>query len=113
MKMIDMLNSYKKMWSNGLNFKGKSSRKDFWLVWLLNSIIMIILSFIGYEYNLEILEIVYSIIITIPVLALTIRRLHDTNTTGWFLLWTIIPVIGTIIVLFRLCEKTVINNNRY
>lgn len=127
-----MLIAYGKMWVNGLNIKGRSSRKDYWYAWLLNSIIMIILmvldsylglNFIGKEedmfsigYNITpqgTLSFIYSIITIIPMFTLTIRRLHDINKSGWYSLIGIIPFIGWIFLLIELSLKTVEQNNKY
>ena len=127
-----MLIAYGKMWVNGLNIKGRTSRKDYWYAWLLNAIIMIILmildsplglNFIGKEddifsigYNITpqgTLSFIYSIITIIPMFTLTIRRLHDINKSGWYSLIGIIPFIGWIFLLIELSLKTVDQNNKY
>ena len=42
----------------------------------------------------------------LPMLAVTVRRLHDTNRSGWFVLIQAIPLVGGIIVLVFLCEDS-------
>lgn len=48
----------------------------------------------------------------IPALSVTVRRLHDTDRSGWFLLLGIIPVIGQIALLVFLCTRST-GPNRY
>ena len=45
---------------------------------------------------------IYSLIVFLPALAVLVRRLHDTGKSGWYLLWNLLPGIGTLIVVIRL-----------
>ncbi|MBL0691336.1 MAG: DUF805 domain-containing protein [SAR324 cluster bacterium] len=54
------------------------------------------------EYIITPLSGLFSILITITSLTLTIRRLHDSNKSAWFLLYFLIPVVGVFIVLIAL-----------
>ena len=49
----------------------------------------------------------------IPYLALSVRRLHDTNRSGWNLLWGLMPGIGGIILFVFTVEKGVSGDNRF
>ncbi|HHU59312.1 TPA: DUF805 domain-containing protein [bacterium] len=49
---------------------------------------------------------VYGLVSLIPGIAITIRRLHDTNRSGLNLLWALLPVIGTIILIVYLVPKS-------
>ena len=78
-------------------FEGRAGRKEFWLFFLANFIIGLILSFIpvlGW-----ILQGIYSLAILLPGLGVAARRLHDTGKSGWLQLLGLIPFIGWIIVL--------------
>ena len=44
--------------------------------------------------------------IAIPLLSATIRRLHDTGKTGWYLAWGLVPLVGWIVVLLQLLRPT-------
>ena len=55
----------------------------------------------------------FGLIITIPVLSVTCRRLHDTNRSGWFLLLYFIPLIGLIWLLVLCCLEGTEGENRY
>jgi uncharacterized membrane protein YhaH (DUF805 family) len=48
----------------------------------------------------------------LPSLAVCIRRLHDTNRSGWYYLITLIP-LGSIVLLVFLCEDSTMGPNRY
>lgn len=55
---------------------------------------------------------IFALIVFLPTLAVTVRRLHDSNKSGWFLLIYIIPIIGPLVILvFMLLPSTPGNNN--
>ncbi|WP_129045151.1 DUF805 domain-containing protein [Companilactobacillus metriopterae] len=116
-----MINSYKKFWSNVFNFSGKSNRPDYWwpiiINWLLAVIIIAIIQAItGHPfediYNFRdlyanMVSDIIAIIVWIGTLSLRIRRLHDTDRSGWWVLLNLVPVIGVIwfIILMLLPSK--------
>ena len=88
------MEEYIKVIKNFANFRGRASRREFWMFILINIIISIILSIIDSALGLKIgsgamqqgiLGLLYSLFIFIPNLAVTIRRLHDINKSGWWL----------------------------
>ncbi len=65
------------------------------------------------ESGLGMLGIIYSLAVLVPSLAVTVRRLHDTDRTGWWLLIGLIPIIGAIVLLvFTLLDSTP-GDNKY
>ncbi|WP_458363447.1 DUF805 domain-containing protein [Acinetobacter baylyi] len=46
------------------------------------------------------LFIVSSIFMLLPALAVSVRRLHDINRSGWLLLINLVPIVGVLIVIF-------------
>jgi uncharacterized membrane protein YhaH (DUF805 family) len=101
-----MINAYVEMWKNGLDFSGRTRRRDYWLAVLMNICIGVILelSDIGNDlrygpaqYNL--LQIVYLLLMFIPLLSMGVRRLHDIDKSGSWLLIGLLPIIGAIVLL--------------
>lgn len=107
------MEQYKKMWKNAFNFSGRSTRRDYWMAVLFNMIVAFVVGFVAGMIQLPILGALYSVAIIIPSLALSIRRMHDINKSGWVILLSIIPVIGGIIVLVFHCTASVNENNKY
>lgn len=100
--MTDMINAYKEYFTRYFDFSGKTSRAGYWWVVLANIIIGFILGLLG---SLGVtLSSIYSLITIIPGLAIVIRRLHDTNRSGWNLLWLLVPIIGWIILVVFLAS---------
>ena len=106
---------------NYFNFTGRANRKEFWMFFLIAAVIGTLLAvidraFLDYEiltFKKGLLETIFSFFITIPFLSLTVRRLHDTNRTGWFVLLHLIPILGSIILLIMLIQKSNSGVNRY
>ena len=95
-------------------FEGRASRMEFWMFMLISILVSIALSFvdkylprIGVWGEMGILGLAYSLITLIPSLAVGVRRLHDTNRSGSWLLILLVPIIGFIVILiFALLEST-------
>ena len=99
-----------------LLFNGRASRKEFWAVMLFSVLISFALQLLytlGFAIsdNLGLLLalpfVIFSLGMVIPQLAVSVRRLHDTDKSGWWLLLGLIPIFGTIalIVLFSLASS--------
>ncbi len=66
---------YLDVWSRGPDFQERSGRKEYWMVFLVNTILFFVLSFLGGLG--EFLSPIYSLMALIPGLAVAVRRLHD------------------------------------
>lgn len=98
------------------DFKGKATRKQYWLYILFYLVIVIAMScadrlleidFQVYEESLGYgwLFTLVSLVLWIPSLAIIIRRLHDIGKSGWWILVALIPIAGIFWLLFLLCKK--------
>jgi uncharacterized membrane protein YhaH (DUF805 family) len=75
-------------------FDGRARREEFWMFTLFNIIISLGIALIAAP-----LYLLYSLIVLLPHLAVTVRRLHDTARNGWWLLIVLIPLVGPIMIL--------------
>lgn len=89
---VDVLKKY-------TDFSGRARRTEYWVFALINLVISMILSAIDTALSLGFLGIIYSLLVLLPGLAVTVRRLHDTGRSGWWVLIGFIPLIGWIILL--------------
>jgi len=60
-----------------------------------------------------IIYVVYSLVLLVPGLAVMVRRLHDINKSGWNVLISIIPLVGSIWIIVLLATKGTVGENRY
>lgn len=99
------------------DFSSRARRKEFWAFYLLNTIIWLVLAFVeggGVFYSeYGVLSTLYGLAVFIPAMAVTVRRLHDTGRSGWWLLIALIPIIGTIIFLTFLVQDSQPGGNQY
>ena len=101
-------------------FKGRARRKEYWFFALFNLIVSVVLTTVDYmtgsldpELGVGLLSGIYSLAILIPSLAVTVRRLHDTDRTGWWVLIAFIPFIGAIVLLVFMLLDSKPGDNRY
>ena len=102
-------------------FSGRSRRMEYWYFVLFNIIVSIVLGVIDglllgtldSGMGVGLLSGIYGLAILIPSLAVTVRRLHDIDRSGWWILIGLVPLIGVIVLLvFALLDGTP-GDNRY
>lgn len=98
-------------------FSGRARRKEYWYFLLFSIIASIILSIIDGLLMATIgiagLYVIYSLGIIIPSLAVSVRRLHDTGRSGWWLFINLIPLIGAIVFLVFMVQDSQADENQY
>lgn len=109
------MNWYLSVIKNYTGFSGRARRKEYWMFVLINMIICAVLNVIQSVIGMgtPYISIIYSLGVLLPSIAVAIRRLHDTDRSGWWLLLSLIPVIGTIVIIVFLCQNGTAGNNRF
>jgi len=110
---IDVLRKY-------FGFDGRARRSEYWMFALISSIIFGGFAVIDYltgtwnaEFTLGVTSGIYLLAVLLPSIAVTVRRLHDTDRTGWWMLIGIVPLIGPIVMfIFTVLDSTP-GPNRY
>ena len=97
---------------NYINFDGRARRKEFWTFHLFSSIFSIIALFV--DSSLGLIDtigfnIIYTLVILCPSLAVSIRRMHDINKSGWWLML----FIFVLPVIYLTCKDSDIGDNDY
>lgn len=111
-----ILDWFKKALRNYTNFSGRARRKEYWhfvLVQMGLIIVAMILDAIIFNSETGLFYIVVALGLFLPGLAVTIRRLHDTSRSGWWFLLSILPLIGSIILLVFLASDTKLETNQW
>jgi uncharacterized membrane protein YhaH (DUF805 family) len=99
--------------SNYVNFSDRAIRSEYWY-WILFVIICeIVTSIIDYALGFQLTTSLFGLATFLPSLGLAIRRLHDLDRTGWWVLLGLIPIIGWIILLIWYCTKGTAGSNQY
>ena len=95
------------------NFKDRASRSEYWYFQLLIAPIVIWSQFPSNDNQILIIQLILTFGLLIPGFAVTFRRLHDRDKSGWWAFISFIPIIGTIILLVMLIEKGTEGKNRF
>ena len=118
------MRAYWDSWRRFADFSGRTSRRDYWVscftgcgVYLLYSLFCMVFCLViaGYfDLSVELMSTVFRIMISLystayllPYLAMTVRRLRDAGYHSKLLLLWIIPPVGFLAILARLCSKSV------
>ncbi|MFC8586208.1 DUF805 domain-containing protein [Streptomyces sp. NPDC057217] len=94
-------------------FSGRARRKEFWMFQLFNIIAVIILSILDSILGIQVLSLVYTLAVFLPSLGVSVRRLHDTGRSGWWILIALVPLVGGIILLVFNCLEGEQQQNAY
>lgn len=108
---MEMIDYYVGALKKYATFTGRANRPEFWYFVLMNLIAGFVLGLLG-DFG-SFVNILYSIAVFIPGLAVSVRRMHDTNRSGWWLLINLIPGIGTVIFLILAALESYPNDNKY
>jgi uncharacterized membrane protein YhaH (DUF805 family) len=109
------------------DFGGRARRTEFWMFVLINVLISLVLAIIDTatgtanayavggmaSYSPGILGSIYALAVLIPSIAVTVRRLHDTDRSGWWFFIQLIPVVGGIVMLVFVCLEGTRGPNRF
>jgi uncharacterized membrane protein YhaH (DUF805 family) len=101
-------------------FTGRARRKEFWFFQLFVLLIAFALAVVDRlfgvfdaESGLGMLSGLFSLAMFVPNLAVSVRRLHDTDRSGWWLLLCFLPIIGIIVLLVFFCLDGTRGTNRF
>lgn len=102
-------------------FQGRATRSEYWYFYLFFVVVDLVLVYgsaiIGSVCNgLEgfaegttvgtVLYCIFALASLLPSLGVAVRRLHDTNRSGWNLFWSLLPLIGAIILLIYMVQPS-------
>jgi uncharacterized membrane protein YhaH (DUF805 family) len=101
-------------------FSGRAQRAEYWYFVLFNMIVGVGLALIDQatgtldqDTGVGLLGGLYSLAVLLPSLAVSVRRLHDTDRSGWWLFILLIPVIGAIALLIFFVQDSTAGTNEY
>ena len=96
-----------------LDFSGRAQRMEYWMFTLINILVMLGLAILDALLGLGFLSTIYALGVLIPSLAVGVRRLHDTNRSGWWLLIGLVPLIGLIVLIVFFVQDSQPGANEY
>ena len=112
-----LLGSFMAVLKKYAEFSGRARRREYWMYTLANLIIAAVLGILSQIPVLGIFFVIlsslYSLAVLVPGIAVSIRRLHDTNRSGYMLLLLLIPLVGLIIVIYFTVQEGTRGENQY
>jgi uncharacterized membrane protein YhaH (DUF805 family) len=114
------MNWYVKVLKNYADFGGRATRAEYWYFTLFNFLALCVLTFIdsmigsfNADMGIGLLGGVYYPAVFTPTLAVSVRRLHDTDRSGWWQLIVLIPIIGPLVLLIFMVQDSQPVDNQY
>jgi uncharacterized membrane protein YhaH (DUF805 family) len=103
--------------NNYVNFTDRAVRSAFWFWMLFYWLVLVVGRLIDfalfYRATVPPIYMLAWLALLLPTLAVAIRRLHDTNRSGWWILIGLIPLVGWIILIVWYCEAGTPGANRF
>lgn len=96
----------KRGFQNYANFTGRATVAEYWY-WILFEFLVMLVGWIPIIGWLAVLALI------LPTWAVTFRRLHDTGRSGWYILFNLIPLVGSILLIIWSCESSQPSENKY
>ena len=118
---MNFFESIKSCFIRYTDFSGRSMRSEYWNFAVFVSILYIVAEYLDVKiagvpyldyYGFGTLIIILTIVTIVPETAVSIRRLHDINKSGWWLLLSL-TVIGIIPLIYWVCKKGDEKENRF
>jgi len=98
-----------------VTFSGRANRPEFWwfmlFIWLGGIVASIVDSAVLGDRG--ILSSIFGLGVLLPSIAVTVRRLHDTDRSGWWYFLSLIPLVGIIILIVWFCGRGTPGRNRF
>lgn len=91
-----------------VDFKGRAKRSEFWYFQLFCVLLSLCLSFIN-----EDMASLAMLVTFLPNIAVTARRLHDIDRSGWWMLIAFVPIVGILLLLFWAAQEGNSGSNQY
>ena len=114
------MNWYLHVLKNYATFSGRARRKEYWMFFLFNVLISlglgvldVVVGTYSVEYETGLFSGLYSLFVLIPSIAVSVRRLHDTNRSGWWIVISLIPIIGVLVLFVFTCLDSQPGTNRF
>lgn len=114
---------YLRVWQRYAEFDGRSRRMEYWMFTLIHAVVIValLIGMAGFDMikqpligaGFGFLIGAYALAAFIPGLAVTVRRLHDIDKSGWWILISFVPIVGGIVLLVMTVLDGTHGSNQY
>jgi uncharacterized membrane protein YhaH (DUF805 family) len=96
-----------------VNFTDRACRSEYWY-WILFTIIVgLVAAIIDVQLNTQLDSSIFNLVTAIPTIAVAVRRLHDIDHSGWWILIGLIPLVGFVLLLVWFASEGTHGPNRF
>jgi len=112
---MDFAQAVKTCLNKYADFSGRAQRSEYWYFFLFLVIVDIVASVLDSALfgDFSVLYLIVTLALIVPSIAAGVRRLHDTERSGWWLLIGTIPVIGAIVLIVFFCQRGTVGPNQF
>lgn len=110
---MDFITAVKTGFGKFATFEGRARRSEYWFFTLFLVLASTVLSIIDATTGIGVLSLIFSLVTLIPAIAVAVRRLHDTNRSGWWYLLFLVPLVGAIVLIIWFCGQGTEGENRF
>lgn len=132
--MNNFIDTYLKAWRQYAVFTGRSNRSEYWVFTLANFAVVVVFRLLSGGETTSVhpfaashmavvmtgphapffwVLVVFDLAALIPSLAVSVRRFHDLDHSGWWLLLSLVPVAGSLAILVWFCFRGTHGSNRF
>ena len=112
---MDFSQAIKTSLNNYATFSGRAQRSEYWYFFLflvLANIVASVLDSVIFG-DIPVLYLIATLALLVPSIAAGVRRLHDTDKSGRWLLLGLIPVVGAIVLIVFFCQRGTVGPNQF
>lgn len=112
----NIIDAVRSCFQNYATFSGRARRPEYWYFVLFTTLVSIGLSIIDttlFGLRVSPLSSIFSLGVFLPGLAVLVRRLHDTDRSGWLALLGLVPLVGWIVLIVFCCQPGTKGRNQY
>ncbi|MER7460273.1 DUF805 domain-containing protein [Micromonospora sp. NPDC126480] len=116
------VDAIKSVLSQYVGFRGRARRSEYWwfalFTMILNVVAVILDGALGTKLGSDpgstgVIGLIVTLALLLPGLAVSVRRLHDTDRSGWWLLIGLVPLVGFIVLLVFFVKDGTQGSNRF
>ena len=119
MAEMGMQDAVRTVFGKYVDFSGRARRAEYWWFTLFAIVVGLVLGIVDSVLfqramgSIGILSALWNLALLLPSLAVSVRRLHDGNRSGWWLLIVLIPLIGALVVIYWFVQRGTVGPNDF
>ena len=93
-------NAVRSVFNQYAGFTGRARRSEYWFFVLFTFLVYLAASVVDAVLGIPLFTLVVGLGLLVPTLAVSVRRLHDTGRSGWWMLLSLVPFGGIVLIVF-------------